>query len=105
MAKNAILTENMKRMSELNAPLRLDDDGNVRVEYGYNSGGYENYVYFVTADGGVLAIDTVIDEINKTVFSDKSDPQWFIVGYGVNYEDAYLRDDHTGELIECAYSE
>lgn len=87
-------------MSDL---LRVDDNDDVVIDYGFNSGGYENSVYFVTADGEVLGIDTVISEISSVDFTDAADPQWFIVGYGVNYEDGALVDSHTGNLIPAVY--
>lgn len=78
-------------------------DGVVSINYGFNSGGYESFVYFYTQDGGKLAIDTVLNEFTKVNFNDDNDPQWFIIGYDVNYEDPELYDDHTNELIPCAY--
>ncbi|MCV7247740.1 hypothetical protein H7J07_05805 [Mycobacterium koreense] len=81
----------------------LRDGRGVRISYGYNSGGYENFIYFITAGGGALAIDTVIAEIGQVDFTDASDPQWHIVAYEVNYEDADLVDDHTGDRIPAAY--
>ena len=80
------------------------DGGSAKIRYGYNSGGYENFVYFVTADGGTLHVDTVIAEIAKVDFTDPSDPQWHLVGYEVNYENESLIDDHTGEKIAAAYA-
>lgn len=79
------------------------DGSSAKISYGYNSGGYENFVYVITADGGVLAIDTVIAEIDKVDFTDESDPQWCVIGYEVNYEDDSLVDDHTSEKIPAAY--
>lgn len=80
-------------------------DGVVSINYGFNSGGYERFVYFVTADGGTLAINTVLNEFSKVDFNDEYDPQWYIVGYDVNYEDDDLYDDHTNEKIESAYGD
>lgn len=80
------------------------DGSEVKITYGYNSGGYENFIYFITADGGTLAVSTVIAEIDKVDFTDPSDKQWHIVGYEVNYEDTSLIDDHTGEAIPAAYA-
>jgi hypothetical protein len=74
------------------------------INYGYNSGGYEDYVVFYTKDAGTLAISTVIDQINEVDFTDDSDPQWFLIGYSVNYEDNDLTDSHTGEPIPAAYT-
>lgn len=76
----------------------------VKIRYGYNSGGYENHVYFLTSDGGALHVDTVIAEIDQVDFTDSSDPQWFLIGYQVNYEDTDLIDAHTGTKIAAAYS-
>lgn len=79
------------------------DNGIARINYGFNSGGYESNVFFYTADGGTLAIDTVIDEIQKVNFNNENDPHWYIIGYDVNYEDNHLTDSHTGQKIEPAY--
>jgi hypothetical protein len=95
----------------LNAQMRggcladiLERDGaGVTIRYGYNSGGCERNVYFLTGDGGPLHIDTVIAEIAEVDFTDPSDPQWFLVGYEVNYEDPDLIDAHTGQKIPAAY--
>lgn len=79
------------------------ENGFANINYGFNSGGYEKYQYFVTADGGVLGINTVIVNIQKVNFNDPDDRQWYIVGVDVNYEDDTLTDDHTGEYLESAY--
>ncbi|EOR9074070.1 hypothetical protein FOI42_RS03050 [Escherichia coli] len=84
--------------------LRLND-GRAEINYGFNSGGCENYQYFVTADGGVLGINTVIVNIQKINFNDPDDSQFYIVGVDVNYEDDSLTDDCTGEKLESAYGE
>lgn len=76
----------------------------VAIRYGYNSGGYENNAYFVTKDGAVLHIDTVIAQIAEVDFTDPFDPQWFLVGYDVNYDDTDLIDAHTGRAIPAAYA-
>lgn len=88
------------RLSDL-----LERDGSTaRIRYGYNSGGYENFVFFVTGDGEALHIDTVIAEIGQVDFTDQYDKQWHLIGYDVNYEDFDLTDAHTGEKIKAAYS-
>lgn len=84
--------------------IRLED-GVAYINYGFNSGGYERYQYFVTADGGVLGINTVMLNIQSINFNDPDDSQWYIVGIDVNYEDDTLTDDHTGEYLESAYGE
>ncbi|MGI6797704.1 hypothetical protein [Gordonia sihwensis] len=82
----------------------LDRDGDTaKINYGFNTGGAENYVYFVTKDGGALAIDTVIAEINNVDFTDSDDPQWYLVGHAINEEDENLTDDHTGRPIPSMY--
>ena len=81
------------------------NDGIPCINYGFNSGGYERYQYFVTADGGCLSIGTIINEFHKVNFNDPNDPQWYIVGIDVNYENYDLIDDHTGEHIEAAYED
>ncbi len=82
----------------------LERDGDaVKVRYGYNTGGYEHNVYFLTGDGGPLHIDTVIAQIAQVDFTDPTDPEWFLVGYQVNYEDPDLIDAHTGQKIPAAY--
>ncbi|MCK0441185.1 hypothetical protein MUG78_17440 [Gordonia alkaliphila] len=85
--------------------LAMEADGRVRIEYGFNSGGYESNVYFVTKDGGCLHIDTVIAEIDEVDFTDPDDSQWFIIGSDVNYEDGELYDAHTNALIPAAYGD
>ena len=83
----------------------IDINGTVSIKYGYNSGGYESYQYFITKDGGTLAIQTVIDEIDNVDFNDEFDPQWYIVGVEVNYHCDDLYDSHTNKLIEPAYGD
>lgn len=93
---------NLKNQFIANA-ISINTNGTVGISYGYNSGGYESNQYFITKDGGVLAIQTVIDEIDNVDFNDEFDPQWYIVGVAVNYEDQDLWDSHNGCLIEPAY--
>lgn len=83
--------------------ISIDVNGTVSINHGYNSGGYASHQYFITKDGGTLAIQTVIDEIDNVDFNDEFDPQWYIVGVEVNYEDNHLYDSHTDKLIESVY--
>ncbi len=83
--------------------ISIDVNGTVSINHGYNSGGYASHQYFVTKDGGTLAIQTVIDEIDNVDFNDEFDPQWYIVGVAVNYEDNDLYDSHTDKLIPSVY--
>lgn len=69
-------------------------------------GGYP--VFFITADGGALAFQTVkdeIDEIKEAIEDDDTSGGWRVVAADVNWEDPELYDDHTGDRIESAYAE
>jgi hypothetical protein len=62
--------------------------------------------YFVTADGGVLSWKAAKEcrrEILHAIASDDSRSGWRVVAVEVNYEDANLVCDHTGEKIPAAY--
>lgn len=85
------------------ADILVRDGASVKIRYGGNSGGYEHNVYFLTSDGASLHIDTVIAQIADVDFTDPTDPQWFLIGYQVNYEDPELVDAHTGQKIPTAY--
>jgi hypothetical protein len=100
----SLISKNLKNVFLCDL-LTQKEDGSIRINYGYNSGGYESNVYFVTKDGGALSINTVIAELALVDFSDEDDSQWYITGYDVNYENHDLYDDHTGELIPAAYEE
>jgi hypothetical protein len=68
-------------------------------------GGYP--IFFVTADGGALSFATVWEErkIIARAIADGDDAQWRVVASDVNWEDAELFDDHSGNRIESAYAE
>lgn len=70
-----------------------------------NTGGYSSCLVFVTKDGGTLALSTVQEELkaDRALFSDSSDPQWFIVDSFVNWEDQDLTDSHTNKPIPSCY--
>ena len=74
------------------------------IRFGFNSGGYEKFAYFITQDGGLLGIDTVLAEMEKTDFNNEYDPQFFIIGSAINYE-SHLVCDHSGEEIPAAYED
>jgi hypothetical protein len=65
-------------------------------------GGYP--LYFITTDGGALSFETVRDEFSNVVWSVKNQANdgWQVCACDVNWEDADLIDDHTGEYIESA---
>ncbi len=68
-------------------------------------GGYP--LFYIAEDGGNLCAKCVNDNLAmiKEHTRDRSDPQWQIVDYAINYEDSDLRCDHCGERIESAYAE
>ncbi|QUL77401.1 hypothetical protein [Escherichia phage UPEC06] len=81
------------------------DKGIPNINFGFNSGGYERYQYFVTDDGSVLGINTVMANIQNINFNDPDERSFYIVGVQVNYNDDSLIDDYTGETLESAYSD
>ena len=69
-------------------------------------GGYP--LYFVTSDGGSLSFATAWNErasIARAIIDDDKSGGWKVIGYDVNWENADLTDDHTGNRIESAYAE
>lgn len=66
-------------------------------------GGYPKY--FITEDGGALNFDTVKNEYASVSHAIEHgyEPEWRVIAMDINWEDPDLRDDHTGEMIECAY--
>jgi len=69
-------------------------------------GGYP--LYFVTSDGGSLSFATAWNaraSIARAIIDDDKSGGWKVIGYDVNWEDADLTDDHTGNRIESAYAE
>lgn len=68
-------------------------------------GGYP--LYFITNDGFALSFAAAKAErrlILEAIVS-KNDDQWRVVGMDINWEDAHLYCEHTGERIESAYAE
>ena len=69
-------------------------------------GGYP--LYFVTADGAALSFVAVRAEWRQIVDAHLTGNRrggWYVDGIDVNYEDADLYCDHTGERIPSAYAE
>ena len=68
-------------------------------------GGYP--MYFLTSDGGALSFETVQAELASVVDSIRQyhSDGWRVIRCAINWEDAELTDDHSGELIESAYAE
>lgn len=67
-------------------------------------GGYP--MYFLTSDGGCLSFDSVREEFSNIIDAIKSNCNngWRVVACDINWEDNELVDNHSGELIEAAYS-
>lgn len=69
-------------------------------------GGYQQF--FLTADGAVLSFDAVRSEWREVVWAHINNDKrcgWYIEAADVNWEDADLVCDHTGEPIPSAYGE
>ena len=67
-------------------------------------GGYP--LYFITEDGGALSFETVRQQykgVLDSVRCNNNDGGWRVIAMEINYDNCDLIDDHTGELIECAY--
>ena len=62
-------------------------------------GGYP--LFYLCKDGGILCPDCANKEIALT--DDIDDPQWYIVGYDINYEDESMYCDHCNKHIISAY--
>ena len=65
-------------------------------------------VFFLTADGGALSFATAWEEranIAEAINGRSGDKSWRVTHVDVNWENAELFDDHTGERIESAYAE
>lgn len=68
--------------------------------------------YWLTKDGGTLSYAAVRAELRQIMRAMRdaahyrwTDEQWCVVACDVNWEDADLHCDHTGERIESAYAE
>jgi hypothetical protein len=65
-------------------------------------------LYFITSDGGALSFDSVranLAEVISAIRSKDKTGGWQVGACEVNYEDADLVCDHSGERIESAYAE
>lgn len=84
----------------------------------YADGGYPKF--WLTADGGTLSHEACMANcgtIARAIRGDanranrdparfySSDPQWRVIGCAINWEDASMTCDDTGERIESAYAE
>lgn len=68
-------------------------------------GGYPRY--FITLDGAALSFKSALKNIDLVVDSirENSNDGWQVIACEVNWEDAGLYCDDTGERIESAYAE
>ena len=68
-------------------------------------GGYP--CYFITSDGAALSFDAVKRELRNILESiaNKANDGWRIVALEINWEDAALYCEHTGQKIESAYGD
>jgi len=64
-------------------------------------GGYP--LFYLTKDCDALCPDCVNKNID--LVSDPDDPQWYVVGYDVNYENEELVCDNCNSKIPSAYGE
>lgn len=62
-------------------------------------GGYP--LFYVTKDSGSLCPECVKE--NRSDLSDIWDPQWYVIGYDINYESNDLYCSHCSKQIEPAY--
>lgn len=76
---------------------------NEKGEYDYYAfpGGYP--LFYITKDCGALCPKCANE--NKELTEDEDDPQWFIIGIDVNWEDTTLYCDNCNKIIESAYGE
>ena len=86
--------------------LNLPDIKNIiRHPYAW-PGGYPQF--FITADYAALSVESAREnwrEICGAWFDDDSSGGWLITGIEINWEDASLYCDHSGDRIESAYAE
>ena len=68
-------------------------------------GGYPRF--FITSDGAALSFDAAMAEKDQIIdaINEQSNCGWRIVACDINWEDAELYCDHTGQRIESAYAE
>lgn len=64
-------------------------------------------LFFITNDGAALSFKAVRDEWRQVCNAIRTNTNdgWQVVAVDVNYEDASLYCDHTGERIGSAYAE
>ncbi len=68
-------------------------------------GGYP--LYFITKDGAALSFKAAKAERRNIISAirDNDDSGWNVIAIDINWEDAELTCDHSGERIESAYAD
>ena len=68
-------------------------------------GGYP--LYFITSDGAALSFKSARAERRNILeaIHNRQNDGWRVVAMDINWEDADLVCDHSGELIETAYAD
>lgn len=68
-------------------------------------GGYP--LFFITSDGAALSFEAVRENYRLVIDAMRNDLRdgWQVIGCDVNWEDASLFCDHTGNRIVSAYAE
>jgi hypothetical protein len=64
-------------------------------------------LFFITLDGAALSFEAVRENLRSVLWSIKNQVNdgWRVIAVDVNWENERLYCEHTGELIESAYSE
>jgi hypothetical protein len=105
-SRKAPLRANYRRHFGRGAPVTLADvKAALRAGPYAWPGGYQ--LFFITRDGAALSFAAVREQFRNVCwdFLEDASTGWRIDGLDINYEDADLRCDHTGELIPAAYAD
>lgn len=62
-------------------------------------GGYN--LLYITADNSILCAKCANENFEQT--TDEDDPQWYIIGMFINYEDPCVYCDHCNQKLEPEY--
>jgi hypothetical protein len=63
-------------------------------------------IYFMCWDGETLSYNSVKENyelVCEAIENKDKHSGWYVIGYGINWENEELIDADTGEKIECAY--
>jgi hypothetical protein len=85
--------------------MEIEIQNKIKTEHKLNiyawPGGYP--LFYITKDGGALCAKCANDNIE--LLSDPDDPQWYLMGYEVNYENEELICDNCAIKIDSAYGD